>query len=157
MLRVWILGINSKHTGQLINPPSTLVPTEGHRNPMTTPHDHELPTNHTMIETYLDLGGGGVLEAQGEAAAALLARLLEQHLAVALLVAPPAHVHPLPRRRVAGEEHPACAPACSTAPPQEKKEKNQGKKRRKSTKNRGGRGGEADRGVPEWGSARSGG
>ena len=55
--------------------------------------------------TDLDLRGGDVLEAEALAPAPLLARLLEQHLAVPLLVAPPAEVDAPPRRRVAREEH----------------------------------------------------
>jgi hypothetical protein len=53
----------------------------------------------------LDLRGRGILDAEGLAPAPLLARLIKQHLAVALLVAPPAEIHPLPFRRVTGEEH----------------------------------------------------
>jgi hypothetical protein len=97
---------------------------------MTAPREVAITSHRltrTASQTYLDLGGGGVLEAQREAAAALLARLLEQHLAVALLAAAPTHVHPLPRGRVAGEEHPAGSssrvpPAClldTTTTPEE--------------------------------------
>jgi hypothetical protein len=74
-------------------------------------HDRTAPTptlSHATgseSSTDLDLRGGGVLEAEALAPAPLLARLLEQHLAVPLLAAPPAEVDPPPRRWVTGEEH----------------------------------------------------
>lgn len=74
-------------------------------------HDRTAPTptlSHATgseSSTDLDLRGGGVLEAEALAPAPLLARLLEQHLAVPLLAAPAAEVDPPPRRRVTREEH----------------------------------------------------
>lgn len=92
----------------------------------SSPHE---PSTWRELWTDLDLRCGGVLEAQGLAPAPLLARLIEQHLAVALLVAPAAEVHPLPRRRVPGEEHPrlparAFTPAPTTGKNQQKIEEN---------------------------------